>query len=104
MDPGAKPPTSHSMSTPLQYRGQEGSYTDSETGLIYMMNRYYAPLLGRFISRDPIGFGGGINLYAYGYGDPVNYTDPDGLDGILDWIHDGQDILGMAPAVGALPD
>jgi len=94
----------YSMSTPLQYRGQEGSYTDSETGLIYMLNRYYAPSLGRFISRDPIGFDGGINLYAYGFGDPVNYSDPEGLDGISDWIHGALDLGGMVPAFGAIPD
>ena len=39
---------------------------------------YYAPGLGRFVSRDPIGFDGGIDLYAYCGGDPVNYWDPDG--------------------------
>ncbi len=45
-----------------------------------MEARYYAPSLGRFLSRDPIGFAGGINLYAYCGGDPVNYRDPEGLD------------------------
>jgi len=48
-----------------------------------MKFRYYAPALGRFISRDPIGFGGGINLYAYCGGDPINCADPKGLDFVL---------------------
>ncbi len=48
-----------------------------------MRTRYYAPSLGRFVSRDPIGFAGGINLYAYCYGDPINYWDPSGTDGIF---------------------
>jgi RHS repeat-associated protein len=67
-------------STPFGWQGQAGCYSDSETGLVYMEARYYAPALGRFLSRDPIGFAGGINLYAYCGGDPVNYEDPGGMD------------------------
>ena len=63
------------------WKGQYGQYRDSETGLVYCKARYYAPSLGRFISRDPIGFSGGINLYAYCNDDPVNYADPLGRDG-----------------------
>ena len=36
-------------------------------------------LTGRFINRDPIGFGGGINLYDYTFSDPINQIDPLGL-------------------------
>ena len=67
-------------STPFGWQGQAGCYTDAETVLVFMQARYYAPGLGRFVSRDPIGFAGGINLYAYCYGDPVNYADPDGTE------------------------
>jgi len=49
-------------------------------GLQYMRARYYDPEVGRFISEDPIGFGGGdVNLYAYCIGNPINRIDPDGL-------------------------
>ncbi len=65
-------------STPFGWQGQAGCYTDAENGLVLMQARYYAPGLGRFVSRDPIGFAGGINLYAYCGGDPVNYWEPDG--------------------------
>ncbi|MBP1762715.1 MAG: repeat protein [Firmicutes bacterium] len=52
---------------------------DSETGLYYYRARYYDPKAGRFITRDPIGFKGGINQYAYVFNNPIKYTDPEGL-------------------------
>jgi len=44
-----------------------------------MRHRYYLPAIGRFISRDPIGLAGGLNLYAYANDDPVDFSDPTGL-------------------------
>src|SRR5689334_16863295 len=41
--------------------------------------RYYDPMEGAFISKDPIGFQGGINVYAYVLNNPVNLVDPFGL-------------------------
>ena len=49
------------------------------SGLLYRRNRYYSPEQGRFISEDPIGLAGGLNLYGFAEGDPVNYSDPFGL-------------------------
>ena len=56
-----------------------GHYFDGETGLHYNRFRYYSPDLGRYLSRDPIGLPGGLNLYAYVNNDPVNAVDPLGL-------------------------
>ena len=49
------------------------------SGLQYLRNRYYDPRTGRFTQQDPIGLAGGMNLYGFAAGDPVNYSDPFGL-------------------------
>jgi uncharacterized protein RhaS with RHS repeats len=46
---------------------------------LYRRNRYYDPGTGRFTQEDPIGLAGGLNLYGYAGGDPVNFGDPFGL-------------------------
>ena len=54
----------------------------ADSGLFNMGHRNYAAgVLGRFISRDPIGHAGNLNLYAYP--NPVNFVDPWGLEGRL---------------------
>ena len=55
-----------------------GQFFDQETGLHYNYHRYYDPDIGRYLSLDPIGFEGGINLFAYVQNDPVNFVDPEG--------------------------
>jgi RHS repeat-associated protein len=55
-----------------------GHYHDPETGLHYNRFRYYSPELGRYLQSDPLGLGGGINLYAY-VDDPLTEVDIDGL-------------------------
>ena len=57
-----------------------GEPLDAESGLTYMRNRYYQASTGRFIQRDPISYAGGLNLYSYCGGDPVNLSDPSGLE------------------------
>ena len=58
--------------------GFSTKYTDEETGLVYYGYRYYSPELGRWLSRDPIGERGGVNLHAAPLNDPINLIDPDG--------------------------
>jgi len=56
-------------------------HIEDETGLTYMQARYYDPVIGRFLSPDPLGYADQLNLYAYVGGDPVNRSDPSGLCG-----------------------
>ena len=55
-----------------------GREWDPETGLSYYRSRYFNPELGRFLSEDPLGLGGGVNLYGYVGGSPVVFVDPSG--------------------------
>ncbi len=71
------------VTDPFGYKGQYGYYTDRETGLILCMHRFYDPELGRWLTRDPIEYNGGINLYGYCGNDPVNRIDPTGFE---DWL------------------
>lgn len=59
--------------------GFHGARLAREAGLYYLRNRWYDPELGRFISRDPIGFDGGTNLYSFVDGQPLIARDPEGL-------------------------
>ena len=56
-----------------------GQYFDEETGLHYNYFRYYDPKTGRYLTSDPIGLVGGINLFLYCANNPVNYLDVLGL-------------------------
>jgi len=67
------------VAQPFKFVGRFGVMAE-QNGLYYMRARYYDPNVGRFISEDPLGFGGGdVNLLAYVRNNPVNAIDPLGL-------------------------
>ncbi|MDO8585996.1 MAG: RHS repeat-associated core domain-containing protein [Armatimonadota bacterium] len=68
---------SGSTPTPFQYVGKEGYYSDADTDLMLLGVRYYDPLIGRFISKDPAG--DGTNWYVYAENNPVGAVDPTGM-------------------------
>jgi RHS repeat-associated protein len=69
-----------STSTPYQWDGNEAYYLNSDVGLDLLGLRFYSPTLGRFITRDPIGFqSGDWNQYRYAFNRPTVLVDPDGL-------------------------
>ncbi|WP_447894327.1 RHS repeat-associated core domain-containing protein [Vreelandella sp. GE22] len=63
---------------PIRFQGQ---WQDEESGLYYNRHRYYDPQQGRYVSQDPIGLGGGPNLYGY-VTNPMGAVDPLGLNHI----------------------
>jgi len=68
--------------TPAGYATWHGSLVRGRrdaSGLTYLRNRYYDAATGRFTQEDPIGLAGGLNLYGYAGGDPINFSDPFGL-------------------------
>ncbi len=75
-----------------------GQQWDKETGLYYNRHRYFDPVQGRYITRDPIGLEGGWNLYQYPL-NPVIDTDPLGLSHAESWARTGA-VLGAAVGGG----
>ncbi len=65
----------HQLHKPIRMQGQQ---YDEESGLHYNRHRYYDPTIGRYITQDPIGLRGGMNLYTYPL-NPVIGIDPLGL-------------------------
>ena len=80
------------VNIPFRFQGQ---YYDKESGLHYNRFRYYDPEIGRFVSQDPIGLDGGLNIYVY-VKNPVQWVDPSGLDS--KWVRNWKDRYGELAA------
>ena len=63
--------------------GFAGGIRDTDTGLTKFGARWYDPEVGRWISKEPLGFAGSMNFYTYAGNDPVNYIDVNGLFSFL---------------------
>ena len=83
----ASQPLSFSASQ-LRFTWQGREYSRA-TGLYSFRARWYDPASGRWLSKDPIGLEGGLNLYEAFGNNPVCFVDPNGTDRYLDhhWDH-----------------
>jgi RHS repeat-associated protein len=72
---GKQTASSGSLVNPFRLTGRE---FDSEANLYFYRARYYDPVLGRFLSEDPIHFRGGIDFYTYVKNRPILLRDPSG--------------------------
>ena len=71
--------SSGSTTNPFQWNGAVGYYTNEETGEFYVRRRSYDPAIARWLSRDPLGFVDGPNVYAIVRNQPIGMNDPSGL-------------------------
>jgi len=69
-------PPSGSVTVNLRYAGQ---YFDQETGLFQNWHRTYDPESGRYLESDPLGISAGLNTFGYVGGNPLRFTDREGL-------------------------
>jgi RHS repeat-associated protein len=76
---GEKLSSTAGVNNPFTYVGEYG-VMDEGSGLYFMRNRWYSPVIGRFVQQDPIGLAGGTNLYGYTGNNPTNWADPLGTE------------------------
>jgi RHS repeat-associated protein len=81
--------------------GFTGHMNAPELGLVYMQQRYYDPVAGRFLSIDPVttdaNTGSSFNRYAYANNSPFKYVDPDGRYSEVTWNSSGTAVTVKIP-------
>ena len=77
----------------------QGREYDSATHLYYFRARYYNPITGRWLSKDPKGITGGLNLYLAFGNNPVMFVDPNGQQSVMlsPWIRTGGSFFATEP-------
>jgi RHS repeat-associated protein len=85
-----------SSANTYQYIGRE----DDGSGLYSFRARYYSPAFARFISEDPIGVAGGVNVHSYANGSPTEHKDSLGLDSTVSFWFGGSGHVGVQPGNG----
>ncbi len=84
--------------------GFTGASTPNQTGgFVYLRNRWYDPQTGRFLTQDPIGLAGGVNLYAYAGNNPMSFADPFGLFECTWWDRSDCPVIKIKVGVGLMP-
>jgi RHS repeat-associated protein len=92
-------------SNPIVWAGSLVTDQQDRSGNLFRRNRYYNPDAGRFTQEDPIGLAGGMNVYGFAGGDPLNSRDPFGLcpQGSVEVIHECYNpAAALGAAIGAV--
>ena len=71
--------SSGDTTNPFGFKGAVGYYANPETNDLYVRARTYEPVIGRWLSRDPIGYTDDVNRYRYAQNGPTRFFDPSGL-------------------------
>lgn len=87
---GAIVASSGTTTNGFRYHGEDGYYTDLETGHLYVRRRANDVSLGRWLSCDPLHFDDGINIYIYVRNSPISRADPSGM------------LVHLGPVLGAI--
>jgi RHS repeat-associated protein len=91
-------PTNDDIDNVYTFSGLLG-VQDEGNGIFYMQQRFYDASSARFLSRDPLGFAAGSNLYAFGHNNPAIYADPDGEIAVVTALAIGFGVYAAAKVV-----
>ena len=101
---GNNPFQADSFDEGFGFGGQWGYYSDGDVGLILCTHRYYDPQTGRWLTRDPLGYAGGVNLYGYVKNSPVVWNDRSGCNALGDTLDNiGTTLMNVGGALGSDP-